>query len=806
MDSLCRERLISKLIIITFTLFFIFPGNTAGDVITKSWTVSNQSEWEEGTFNNIDTSMSPGDLILSTKEYDTLFLDGTEYSGNPPDYETILSTNINISSIDRLKISAEQRGYEAGYLIGNYTPQLGGNLRFQNSIEGTLGGPWRVAGLNYTTQSSTYDVSNISGNFDVLFQVAGFNYNYETAYFKDAKVDALEYFNSGVYTSQWYKFHYDKVYFDSFQASQDLNGQTITWQFRSSYYGQDYNTTAWYSNISQVPPNFYLQVRATLTSSTPYRTPEIKSFTINASRNIEPFIFARASEAMVVPSGWLVNPSACHTNLTQSPVGPRTIDIVATPLTDEGFLMQGQGPLDVDIYNSRGAYYGSITLEDNDNDGQYNTTYLVNEPKESGIYLLKLRDYPGVEGIFSVINWGCLTCHREPQTPSTFDKTAVHNIHKDTRNTQGNGCGHSQGYYGYYCTACHYESGSTFCWQCHGDYSTGIMVYNFPSMSYTYSVLGDNFGKDVHAAMYGDPPWYGPYTDPCQDCHGNLWTIDPSPSCDNPSCHPLPGSDLTNIPTDISSTSHSLSQEVPCGTCHRNNHDISRAPDCSDCHKNFDKHNNTVDCSLCHDIDPHILKILDINATYKQDRTAPATCFTCHQGTTADEFLYGNGYGSSPTISILMNHSNGSKWGSYWIDNSHESPCDYCHGDTKHSSDALGFVRAGLDDPWNIVNGTVAPNQHWCAGCHLENYSFYYGDTLDPVPPGIEINGSYYPSIGTPYDHTNAIAIDNSDSKCLGCHFGPGPSTITQFMHEVKPKKGSCYNCHSIHPAVGLTE
>lgn len=149
-------------------------------------------------------------------------------------------------------------------------------------------------------------------------------------------------------------------------------------------------------------------------------------------------------------------------------------------------------------------------------------------------------------------------------------------------------------------------------------------------------------------------------------------------------------------------------------------------------------------------------------------------------------------------------HSNGTKWGSYWTGNDDDSSCKYCHTDSKHNETALGYANRGLKDPGNIVNASLNISQQWCAGCHVENYTYYYGNNMTPVPPSIEAGGDYYPANASPFDHTRAIRLDNSDSKCFACHSGEGQLrgsvTLDRFIHSLGRHKNSCSLCHTVHP------
>lgn len=83
----------------------------------------------------------------------------------------------------------------------------------------------------------------------------------------------------GDYQSEWHDFS-KTVDFTSFSDSTALNGGSVTWEFRSSSDGTSGTATAWYTSISDVPDNRYLQARATLTTPSQDNSPEIDSYSV----------------------------------------------------------------------------------------------------------------------------------------------------------------------------------------------------------------------------------------------------------------------------------------------------------------------------------------------------------------------------------------------------------------------------------------------------------------------------------------------------------------------------------------------
>jgi predicted CxxxxCH...CXXCH cytochrome family protein len=200
----------------------------------------------------------------------------------------------------------------------------------------------------------------------------------------------------------------------------------------------------------------------------------------------------------------------------------------------------------------------------------------------------------------------------------------------------------------------------------------------------------------------------------------------------------------------------------------------------------------------------HGIRYIRKDGTYSTpyDSSNVANCTSCHQGNIASV----NGT-STPQIPSSITHSNGSKWNTspgYWDATNNLSACLYCHGNTTHNDTALGNASQGLVDT-NYVNGSINTTSYWCSGCHREDYANYYGDTLYPIPPTINASGNYYPSSGSPIDHTGFIASDSSDSKCFECHKGSltGDPKIDVFLHKVSEGRAGGENCTTCHDLGG---
>jgi len=74
----------------------------------------------------------------------------------------------------------------------------------------------------------------------------------------------------------------------------------------------------------------------------------------------------------------------------------------------------------------------------------------------------------------------------------------------------------------------------------------------------------------------------------------------------------------------------------------------------------------------------------------------------------------------------------------YWVNGS--DSCQYCHGSTQHSLNALGKPSQFQGD--NVVNSTISTTTSWCASCHWQGYTNgtstlhgYVNAFLGLVPP-----------------------------------------------------------------------
>ena len=173
----------------------------------------------------------------------------------------------------------------------------------------------------------------------------------------------------------------------------------------------------------------------------------------------------------------------------------------------------------------------------------------------------------------------------------------------------------------------------------------------------------------------------------------------------------------------------------------------------------------------------------------------------------------GSGLALFPTAPRMseLNHSdnvlNGTLWdagrsGQFWTPSDDESKCLYCHGDTKHSAEAAGYINSFKGT--NTIGGGLTGD--WCAACHRRASSNYNSmlSTLSKIPPEITGDPVYgnYPAgseDGTSYyDHSTLGSFNDTD--CKVCH-NSAVTFITEFMHGVKIGQAGgpdCISCHNL--------
>lgn len=361
---------------------------------------------------------------------------------------------------------------------------------------------------------------------------------------------------------------------------------------------------------------------------------------------------------------------------------------------------------------------------------------------------------------------------------------------------------------------------NAFCSDCHNKTAT-LFMYN----------------KNASAAHYGINASFGlsPGDNYCAFCHSNSTTI---------------YKDVMQNQNNTQLKKHTNANIFPfhpadqpgCTTCHEtdiNLHgsNISKpvlnSDFCVNCHSNdgFQKnmHNNKVECVSCHtDVqsDIHNIKYIMQDGTYRainavvcsdchyfslprpffQLPFSAADCTTCHQNGGLSRF------NTAPQIPAPLKHStnpnSGNMWNgsqpAYWNNTSPKSACKYCHGNTLHSSNAMGNIRNIQSG--NIVNQSITNTSYWCANCHYMNTSsgnyYYSGSSYSPVPPEIQNQTGLVPQ--TAADGTNFFNHSFgswSDIICKTCHSTNYPDYTTQFIHNVTSGGGGsdCSSCHDIY-------
>jgi hypothetical protein len=276
----------------------------------------------------------------------------------------------------------------------------------------------------------------------------------------------------------------------------------------------------------------------------------------------------------------------------------------------------------------------------------------------------------------------------------------------------------------------------------------------------------------------------------------------PSWNCSR--CHPLAGSPFKSVQEWESyrpngSYSHADvngdgGQDVECRFCHNPLHNVT-VRDCSDCHADKQKHNAVVNCTVCHGQSTgHTPQYFNGTGGYTSNRSLAGSCPTCHQASYMDGTL-NQSHLTAPKLPSSLNHSNGSKWGSYWT--LQGESCLYCHGDVYHNLTPLGRASAA-EQAWDYKNGSINATSTWCKDCHYGGSPDYMGGLLTPVPPEIS-NGSWYGRPG----YLNHSLPDYNDSRCFGCHGGSlsMDAGMDAFMHGVSPGMSGgkdCTGCHDL--------
>jgi hypothetical protein len=230
---------------------------------------------------------------------------------------------------------------------------------------------------------------------------------------------------------------------------------------------------------------------------------------------------------------------------------------------------------------------------------------------------------------------------------------------------------------------------------------------------------------------------------------------------------------------------------------------------CTNCHTTKQEHAGKVACANCHTSQPrdiHGVKYIQSDGSYNQySPGSPANCTTCHEGSGL-----GGAFAAAPKFANFTHSQSsvaGYKWNKtsqvYW--NSTLNACYFCHGDTKHSSNAFGKI-----DDYNITgsntkNGSITSSSYWCANCHYEgSLDNYNGSAFSPKV--VNVSGwGINATDGTTYEDHIAkgyiTSTDHGDSRCKACHgalIGSGATTF-DFVHGVAIGAAGGNNCISCH-------
>lgn len=375
------------------------------------------------------------------------------------------------------------------------------------------------------------------------------------------------------------------------------------------------------------------------------------------------------------------------------------------------------------------------------------------------------------------------------------------------------------------------------CLTCHRGYD-GV----YRSAHNTRITFTPQYAAGIHAGKSGAR---------CIDCHRDFGFSEtaggmPIKTCYE--CHPQKNNNLTvkNFSqaatsgfsyqplTNSSIRAHNAGQQVPCIICHNGMHDVSKPHNitantnsyteytqCTICHSAKSRHNDSVSCTVCHSQDAHVIKVLAQNGSYTIGVTSSSrgNCTNCHQNSTYFNTLLSRQYAGAhsgnnpPRLPAILNHSDdpiaGRKWNStpgYWTNTSPVTACNFCHGDTKHQTTALGSVaqfRGG-----NLVNQSTSTSR-WCQQCHYQGGTNYndmvttFTNEGKKIPPENTGNATYGNLANSTdgktlyYNHSGFTSYN--DSKCSECHGRNAADTnITSFLHNVAEGGGgpNCISCH----------
>lgn len=160
------------LLSVSFLLLASFTSVSAvseGDKVT--WTIDNITDWESGAFNNIvrDTDM----IRISTGDYVTTWTDDSVYVATWDEgWEIGASENVDVTGINTLRIKYEYRAVktEDGLSI---SPFPHGEFKVEDETNDNFIGYEDTETDTWQIKEFTYDVSNLTGEIELLFWLTG---------------------------------------------------------------------------------------------------------------------------------------------------------------------------------------------------------------------------------------------------------------------------------------------------------------------------------------------------------------------------------------------------------------------------------------------------------------------------------------------------------------------------------------------------------------------------------------------------------------------------------------------------------
>jgi len=242
---------------------------------------------------------------------------------------------------------------------------------------------------------------------------------------------------------------------------------------------------------------------------------------------------------------------------------------------------------------------------------------------------------------------------------------------------------------------------------------------------------------------------------------------------------------------------------------------------CMSCHTAKQLHNSagnrarneTVYCVTCHTGDVNTVRVRDIHGIKYLNTSgsfevwgtsSPALCVTCHRSNPGGKFANAS---RVPPLRHSDDPIAGGKWNrssaTYWTPGDEQSACSFCHGDSRHSANALG--NASAVEAGQVRNATDLSTTSWCAGCHFSQAANYNGTAYSPKVVNLSAWGLSNATDGTAYrDHVARGYISSSsysDAVCRKCHGALVGSTTTsaEFVHSVAEGVAGGNNCISCH-------